>query len=96
MNNGTWSGGKGSIPRKVNKKAYDDAFDRIFKKDIPVPEEVTPTEDKKKEPTEKELTEFQKELSERDLAFYYGCIVSISLSLCIYVIIFIICILLSS
>jgi hypothetical protein len=91
MNNGTWSGGKGSIPRKVNKKAYDDAYDRIFKKDIPVPEKDTTSEDKKKE-----LTEFQKELSERDLAFFYGCIVTISLSLCIYVIIFIICILLSS
>jgi hypothetical protein len=84
MNNGTWSGGKGSIPRKVNKKAYDDAYDRIFKKDIPVPEEVTPTEDKKKEPTENEL------------AFFYGCVVSVSLSLCIYVIIYIIYKLLSS
>lgn len=84
MNNGTWSGGKGSIPRKVNKKAYDDAYDRIFKKDIPVPEEVNPTEDKKKEPTENEL------------AFFYGCVVSVSLSLCIYVIIYIIYKLLSS
>ena len=91
MNNGTWSGGKGSIPRKVNKKAYDDAYDRIFKKDILEPEKDTTSEDKKKE-----LTEFQKELTKRDLAFFNGCIVSISLSLCIYVIIFIICILLSS
>lgn len=48
MNNGTWSGGKGSIPRKINKKAYDDAYDRIFKKDILVPEEDTTSEDKKK------------------------------------------------
>jgi len=39
MNNGAWSGGKGSIPRKVNKKTYDDAYDRIFKKDIPAPED---------------------------------------------------------
>jgi len=79
MNNGTWSGGKGSIPRKVNKKAYDDAYDRIFKKDIPVPEEETTTEDKKKEPTE------------NDLAFFHGCVVSISLSLIIYSVIYIIC-----
>jgi hypothetical protein len=78
MNNGTWSGGKGSIPRKVNKKAYDDAYDRIFKKDIPVPEEETNLEDKKKEPTEK------------DLAFFYGCIASISLSFVLYSVIYII------
>jgi len=49
MNNGTWSGGKGSIPRKVNKKAYDDAYDRIFKKDFPIPIEVITSEDKKKQ-----------------------------------------------
>jgi hypothetical protein len=77
MNNGTWSGGKGSIPRKVNKKAYDDAYDRIFKKDIPAPKEDTTPADKKKEPTENEL------------AFFYGCIVSTSLSFCLYAIIYI-------
>lgn len=76
MNNGAWSGGKGSIPRKVNKKAYDDAYDRIFKKDIPILVEDT-SENKKKEPTENELT------------FFYGCIVSISLSFCLYAIIYI-------
>ena len=48
MNNGAWSGGKGSIPRKVNKKAYDDAYDKIFKKDISVPEEDTQLKIKKK------------------------------------------------
>ena len=44
MNNGQWSGGKGSKPRKVNKKAYDAAYDNIFKKDKPIedklPEEI--------------------------------------------------------
>ena len=77
MNNGAWSGGKGSIPRKINKKAYDDAYDRIFKKDTLVDEKNTILEDKKKEPAENEL------------AFFYGCIVSISLSFCLYAIIYI-------
>jgi len=44
MNNGAWSGGKGSIPRKVNKKAYDDSYEKIFKKNIEViVKNTTPT-----------------------------------------------------
>ena len=43
MNNSEWSGGKGSKPRKVNKKAYDAAYDNIFKKDISI--EDKPLED---------------------------------------------------
>jgi hypothetical protein len=30
MSDGSWAGGKGSKPRKVNRKKFDDNFDRIF------------------------------------------------------------------
>ena len=32
MSNGAWSGGKGSKPRKVDRKKFDENFDRIFGK----------------------------------------------------------------
>ena len=35
MSNGAWSGGKGSKPRKVNPKKFDDNYDRIFGKSKP-------------------------------------------------------------
>lgn len=44
MNNGQWSGGKGSNPRKVNKRAYDEAYDNIFRK-APEPVEELKTEE---------------------------------------------------
>ena len=44
MNNGQWSGGKGSNPRKVNKRAYDEAYDSIFRK-APDPVEELKTEE---------------------------------------------------
>ena len=32
MSDGSWSGGKGSTPRKVDRKKFDENFDRIFGK----------------------------------------------------------------
>jgi len=32
MNDGSWAGGKGSKPRKVDRKKFDENFDRIFGK----------------------------------------------------------------
>ena len=32
MTNGSWAGGKGSKPRKVDRKKFDDNYDRIFGK----------------------------------------------------------------
>lgn len=32
MSGGAWSGGKGSKPRKVDRKKFDENFDRIFGK----------------------------------------------------------------
>ena len=35
MSGGAWSGGKGSTPRKVDRKKFDENFDRIFGKPKP-------------------------------------------------------------
>ena len=35
MSDGSWSGGKGSKPRKVDRKKFDDNYDRIFGKSKP-------------------------------------------------------------
>jgi hypothetical protein len=32
VSGGAWSGGKGSKPRKVDRKKFDENFDRIFGK----------------------------------------------------------------
>jgi len=32
MSDGSWAGGKGSKPRKVDRKKFDDNYDRIFGK----------------------------------------------------------------
>ena len=32
MSDGSWAGGKGSKPRKVDRKKFDENFDRIFGK----------------------------------------------------------------
>jgi len=35
MSDGSWAGGKGSKPRKVDRKKFDENFDRIFGKSKP-------------------------------------------------------------
>jgi hypothetical protein len=35
MSDGSWAGGKGSKPRKVDRKKFDENFDRIFGKPKP-------------------------------------------------------------
>jgi len=35
MSDGSWAGGKGSKPRKVDRKKFDENFDRIFGKQKP-------------------------------------------------------------
>jgi hypothetical protein len=35
MSDGSWAGGKGSKPRKVDRKKFDDNYDRIFGKSKP-------------------------------------------------------------
>ena len=35
MSDGSWAGGKGSKPRKVDRKKFDENFDRIFSKPKP-------------------------------------------------------------
>ena len=32
MSDGSWAGGKGSKPRNVDRKKFDDNYDRIFGK----------------------------------------------------------------
>ena len=35
MSDGSWAGGKGSKPRKVDRSKFDENFDRIFGKPKP-------------------------------------------------------------
>jgi hypothetical protein len=35
MSDGSWAGGKGSKPRKVDRSKFDENFDRIFGKQKP-------------------------------------------------------------
>ena len=35
MSDGSWAGGKGSKPRKFDRKKFDDNYDRIFGKKKP-------------------------------------------------------------
>ncbi len=35
MSDGSWAGGKGSKPRKVDRKKFNENFDRIFGKQKP-------------------------------------------------------------
>jgi hypothetical protein len=45
MSDGSWAGGKGSKPRKVDRKKFDENFDRIFAK--PKPQKSEPDTQKK-------------------------------------------------
>lgn len=57
MNNGQWSGGKGSNPRKVNKRAYDEAYDSIFRKAPDPVKELKPEEDITAIASEEDITD---------------------------------------